>query len=69
MTEKIIYYTERDEGGRYRVESIRDAGGWRWDSAGHTDGLAVAQTLADSLVRNSGHAEARVIDTQAEEES
>lgn len=69
MAEKIIYSTERGAGGRYRVDYIRDIGGWRWDVDTRVDDKSVAKAIANSLVKVYDYAEARVVDTKAEEES
>lgn len=70
MAESVIYEVERDwnPDRRYRVESLRDSGMWRWELFTHVGDEAVAKMFAHSLVEDKGHYHARVIDTQGTEE-
>lgn len=65
---KVIHTVSRWDRGRYVVESLRDAGDWRWEQHMSTDSKETAITEAESLVRKAQHSEARVVDRDAEED-
>lgn len=70
MIEAVVYKVERDwePNRRYRVESLRDVGAWRWETSTVVGDESVAKTIAHALVNDNGHYKARVIDTQVEDE-
>lgn len=62
---KVIYTTDEYTGGRYRVESLRNFGDYRFEYRGSSANKGAAIAFADALIRN-GHYEARVVDTKEE---
>lgn len=68
MTEIIIHEVDRWTVRRYRVESVRDAGGYRYETRLETDDRQTAISHAEKLVHESEHYAARVVDTKRDED-
>lgn len=64
---KVIHEVDRWGGGRYVVESLRDAGDYRWEERTKSNSREAAIYYAEKLVRENDHWSARVVDTQEDE--
>lgn len=68
MSTTIHEVTRYGGGTRYTVESIRDVGGYRFEFRLGTDDRQTAISHAEKLVHRHEHYQARVIDTEADDD-